>query len=134
MASETSCGLDSGLDTDCGAGVARRGSLRCLSRASAGAETGFFSAGSVAVASADSELMLTARGDAAGVALDAAAAGAAGTGVETTGVGGGVATVAAGGAGAGGRGSGTGAAATGAEGAGAATGVGGTEAVAAAGA
>src|SRR5258706_14751120 len=96
MASDTSCGLGSGLATDCGAGAARRGSLRCLSRASAGADTGFFSAGSVAVASADSELKLTANGDAAGVALDAAAAGAAGTGVETAGVGGAVAPVAAG--------------------------------------
>src|SRR5437870_4391465 len=46
-----SCGLGSGLETAWGAGAARRGSLRCLSRASAGAETGFLS-GSVAVARA----------------------------------------------------------------------------------
>ena len=81
IVSGTSCGFGSGLETDWGAGVARRGSLRCLSTASvgAGADAGFFSAGSVALASADRELMVTASGEAGGVALDAAAADAAGT-------------------------------------------------------
>ena len=77
MDSCTSWDLGSGLEIGWGAGgAARRGSFRCLSPASAGA--GFFSVGSVAVASADNEFVVTVNGDAAGFTFDAAAAGAAG--------------------------------------------------------
>src|SRR5262249_54302704 len=97
-----SCPLDSGLDAGCG-DAARRGSLRSLSP-STGAAGGFFSAGSVAVARAESELIVRLRG-----AVGAEAAGAA-AGDEGTGGRGGVTGVDA--AGAAGRGAGAGAAGT----------------------
>jgi hypothetical protein len=73
MPSPDSCdfGSDFTMFWGGGAGEARRGSLRCLS-----ASVGFFSAGSVAVASAESELMVTVKGDPAAVLPDAAAGGA----------------------------------------------------------
>ena len=124
MVSGISCGLVSGLEIDWAAGAARRGSLRCLSTASAGVDAGFFSTVSVAVARAVSELILTARGEVGVEALDAgAAAASACAGVVTVCAGAAADAAAAGGAGAWGRGGAIGVAAT-AGGAGMATGAG----------
>src|SRR2546427_2469880 len=117
VVSVNSCGLSSGFGTLCETGLAKRGSLRCLSAVSAGAEAGFLSGGSVALARADNEFTVTVRGEPGVVE---AAAGAAGAGVEALATGGawtcagggtvGVVT----GAGAGGRGGAAGLAAAGA--------------------
>jgi hypothetical protein len=77
------------VETAWGWGAARRGSLRCLSAESTGAAPGFFSVGSVALARADSELIVAVKGEPEATPLDAVAGAggaATGTGMVITGV------------------------------------------------